>query len=538
MNTTRLVCAAAISSLLAACATTAPTPALRGHVPVEMTEAAPQRAEGVMEQGDVIAIHTLRARHAVVLEAPVEGPVRDLEAGTALAAAVISQPRGQTSLPENPRQVLWCDVRPGARAGFGYSDCFMDEDGDGRLDRGYIGENRGGAAQFGISLFRTPPAIAGESLVEAPVRPAEPDEHPETQIGFRFCGGDNIGGPLRFALVDAVRGGWSTPARGCSYGVWPDAEPGEQVRLSDGLTLTVAAQGDGFAYTLDGRFEPGPLGAVFDGRAPQLASNLPESSGLSPALAGLASLMESPLVGLEDPVVETGLVGRDQPFVSQPVRHRHTGVLMNRVRPLGLFQMGSDPLEVGTPMYGMPLVGGGALSAAAQGESGLTWCAPRFGEDGEAWAICLPRSSQGHRWVRSERGFYVSGFSISNSTSMADTPSVEPSDVDFGVDLTRVVQFREWDADDVDLHLVIEAGADRFVIRDFAVAREPDGSARFNAFGQWVRLTQPDPGDRRSARIELTEPPETEAAAPADPGAPAKPAAAAAGETEPSSTAR
>jgi hypothetical protein len=524
MTKFRLVCAAAMILPVAACASTPPTPALRGHIQMDMTEAEPSSTSGVLAVGDVIAVHTLRARHAVVLEGPVDGPVRDLEAGTALAAAVIDHARSQLDLPEAPNQVLWCDVRAGARLGFGYSDCFMDSDGDGRLDRGYIGENRGGDSQFGLTLFREPPAITGESLVDVAIRAAQPDEYPQTQIGFRFCSGDNRDGPLRFALVDAVRDGWSTPTRGCGYGVWPDAQPGPQIALADTMTLTISPEPEGFGYTLDGRFETGPLGDALDGRRPQPISAMPEDSATA-AVNRLQALMESPVVGLADVTVQTGEVGRDEAFASQPVRHRHTGVLLNRVRPLGLFQQGSEPLAVGTPVYGMPLFGPQTLSAAFSGsdDSHLTWCAPRSSGEGEErafWAICLPRAPQGYYWVRSSRGLYVTGLSISDSSSVAEAPSVQRQEIDFGVPITRFIQFREWDANDADIHIVIEAGPERYLVRDVSVPRAEDGSIAMNAFGQWVRLTQPDPRDRRRALVELTDPPETE---PADPDAPPNP---------------
>jgi len=510
----RLLAVGAATASLAACATTQATPNLRGHVLMEMSEAPPEAAEGLMTSGDVIAHHTIIASHAVVLEEPVDGPVRELEAGVALAAVALRQSRTNTNLPADPKQILWCDVRQGQRMGFGYSDCFMDEDGDGRLDKGYIGERRGGLSQFEIFSFREPPTVAGPSIVTAAVRPARADERPLTQIGLQFCNGDNENSPLRFAIVNAIRDGWSNPMGDCPFGVWPDGTPSSTIEINDDLRIDATPDSGGFAYTLEGRFPAGPLSRAFRGRIPQLASADTQSASRA-SLANMLARMQSPLIATADAQVTPGEVTRDGAFASQPVRHRYTGVLQNRVRARGLLEIGAEPLEVGTLMYGMPLARSGFIVADASDDRFLTWCAPRSRGEGETmdvWAICLPNAG-GHRWVRAPRPLYATSLTLSDSTSRADAPSVERQEVDFGVEMVRYMQFREWDDDHADIHVVLQAGPDLYTIQRLEAPREAGGSARINAFGQWVSLTQVDPRNRRLALIELTESPDEEVGA-------------------------
>lgn len=512
MRYCKILTLSAAAMTLAACATTQPTPVLRGHVLMEMSATAPQPIEGTLAPGDVIAHHTIVSSHAVVLEAPVEGPVRALEAGTALAAVALRQSRTNPELPSQSNQILWCDVRPGARMGFGYSDCFMDEDGDGRLDSGYIAENRGGSSQFGIFSFRAPPSIAGPSPVDAPIRPATKDERPTTQVALQFCRGDNQEGPLRFAMVHAIRDGWSNPMGNCPFGVWPEGQPSRTIEINDEVSIEVTPQGDGFEYRVNGRFPAGPLSRAFRGDTPQLASQDAAASA-SNALAGLMARLQSPLVATAEADVTAGTIGRDEAFAEQTVRHRYTGILQNRVRARGLFEMGAEPLEVGTQMYGMPLSRSGFVTASAGDDSFLTWCAPRSrgeGDDMDVWAICLPNFG-GHRWVRAPRPLFATSLTMSDTTSRADTPSVERQEVDFGVRMARHMQFREWDDTHADIHIVLEAGPDRYTIQRIEAPRDDDGTARINAFGQWVRLTQTDPGNRRLASVELIDSPEADA---------------------------
>ena len=106
--------------------------------------------------------------------------------------------------------------------------------------------------------------------------------------------------------------------------------------------------------------------------------------------SGVADAARSPaemLIVSGPASLATTPVDAGQPLLAVPVSHRLTGRLTNRIVLDSVF--GRDaPLEIGQPVFGVPVQGG------------VAWCAPRLKPDGRTWrTACLTPTHAGlYEW--------------------------------------------------------------------------------------------------------------------------------------------
>ena len=329
------------------------------ELPLELTDAPLQHAEGEMSPGDVIAQHSLRARAARVLMEPVNGRRGVLPAGAVLAE--MSTPIAGLS--------LWCEIEA-KRDWFkgAIHDCLSAQ--GGKFVELWVGESESHFLAMDSSVVRE------GALLPSPVayREALPEERPLGLIGFKWCEADGLTAPPRFGLAITAPGdpNWTSAATtGCRFGVWPNVGDHSLVDV-DGLRVTVerAAAPGKLKFTVSGRIMPiarlEPLalnGSVraADPSPPTTAAAVvttPAPSG--PPRAALAAA-GAPAFG------PTGDVGAGQVFLSLPVRHALTGVLRNTVRVHGFLETYELPVQ--QPLFGLPTHG--------QQDDQVVWCAPR-----------------------------------------------------------------------------------------------------------------------------------------------------------------
>jgi len=396
------------------------TPAFTGHeaaVPLEVTDAAPTLMAGDGRRGDVIAVHTVRATDAIVLLEPAKGRHATIPAGVVLARVSFVSPNGSA--------VVWCDVRPSTQFMFrNERDCFQDSKGDGHLDRlwrgdslvGFLGMARSGVEDFDDSM-------------DAPVayRPARPEERPTASLGYRYCDGDDLSGPARFALVlgtDPDPARW-TLTGDCRAGVWDDPADKSKVDV-DGLMLTVEP---GHDYTIHfqvlNRIPPEALGPL-EPKAPlQSLADTPDPA--KAAAARQAILAQQALISTGvAPTIALGTVEVGQSFLSGPVKHAITGTLRNKVNPsAGIFWPQGTLMPVGQPMFGIP-------DAGAPGD-GITWCAPML-KAGVFQTYCLVPETDAYMAMMDQRpGYYWLGAlkpAMSPSRASFDTAPADPASSD------------------------------------------------------------------------------------------------------------
>jgi hypothetical protein len=84
---------------------------------------------------------------------------------------------------------------------------------------------------------------------------------------------------------------------------------------------------------------------------------------------------------------------------------------------------------------------------------------------------------------------------------------VEEKPVDIAGPMTLSYRFVEWDEQDADVEVHLEARGERSQIGGISLKRQPDGTATLETLGGTLRLS-PNGGDRRSARVEVVTPPQ------------------------------
>ena len=469
------------------------------HMLLEITDAPVQAAQGVMQRGDVIAIHTLRAREAIMIDAPLEGISRDFEAGSRFGLlAMFSEPNTATA-PSAPQQRAWCDMSADDRF-FATSNrnCFMDRDGDGSLDYAMMVEPRQGRAA--VTLGRT---MEQRTIEPLPYRMADADDRPTGEFGYQYCEGDNLTGPARFAPVYRATGdeGWPAQTR-CSLGSWPDPENPSRVNAGD-LELDITPGEDGLIYAVVSRLSAEPVyvgGGNGDVPTPirELGTRQQESR------ARINALRVRPLEANGALELEAGVFSEQAAIATLPIRYGATGRLRNEVRQTTGWGR-DEPLPVGTPVYGIPM-GNHGLNAR------MTWCAPRREDDG--WdAVCFPTLGTTTYWLESHRSFYSASLRFATDSARASPPDVERTNVDMGYELRIEVFLLEWDRQDADVQVRLcgrtpSGLEDCNIHREVNATRSADGSAEVIVFGHQLRLSQPDSRDRHSVQVEITSYPE------------------------------
>ena len=376
-------------------------PGVAAYVPLDVTDLAPTATEGQLKKGQVIARHQLRAREAVVLDAPVTvGVQRALPAGAILVKTVSD--RGV---------VAWCDV--GNFVGIlarNRVQCLADSSNQGKFDRSLLGWSFYGFMGLEAESTLSDGLVLGTA---APFHPAKPEERPTAVVGYRYCDGDGVVGPPRFAFTISQFGKPEsfTGLGACAYGVWRNPADKSLVDV-DGLQLKVStapgATPDAkpvISYQLQGHAPAGPLArltgsgglrvlvaAVPVARVASSAPSAPQPPVAIPPLpvppvAAAAAPIEPVLVFSGRPAAHAGPIAIGQAVLTAPVKHGLTGTLPNRIEYKALF--GSDtPLEVGQAMFGVP------TSTASE----IIWCAPRKRDTGLYDTACITGLGSAARW--------------------------------------------------------------------------------------------------------------------------------------------
>ncbi|MBR9824741.1 MAG: hypothetical protein GYB36_02925 [Alphaproteobacteria bacterium] len=460
-----------------------------GHVLLEITDAPLEAAEGLADSGDVIAIHQLRARFGVTLEADIEARHRELEAGHVLALMVIGAQPNAIEYPPHPDNRVWCDLRvTGRMASFGNVDCFMDLDDDGRFEFMFTGEPR--ETYTSLTLGQ----LNGQTPIDPPIAysPADGQDLPSGQLGFRLCNGDFETGHPRFSPVLRPDGGRFEVAQACPFGrpIEPVEDNDSDANLQiDRMQIAYSVQSDDeISYRVVSRLESGPVYVNRSGEAVLPAAEA--GTNLQRQAARIAELAGRPLYATGPAQFTYGLRGDDEAFARIPVRHGITGRLSNEVSRGGWFGGGSLP--IGTPVYGLPFTSGG-LSFANRTPGQMMWCAPI--DEGDGWdVVCLPRVGQATYWYSPYNPFFAQAISFSTDTPRASTPDVERAEIDlpFG-ELFIEVFLLEWDRRDADLRTrICTAQGHCYGQRGLEPNRsEADGSVEIIVFGERLRLTEP-----------------------------------------------
>jgi len=356
------------------------------QTPMEVTDAPVAFAEGDMKRGDVIARHTLRARDAIVLEASLKGKWNEFPAGS-----VFVRVNGKR-LKKDAR--IWCDITNHHRLLWPQrGDCVEDVDGDGKVDNLWLGDSETHFLGWGPNGVSTADALPAP----VPYRAARPEERPTVVLGYRYCDGDGVAGPPRFALALQRPDDAKWPQVGaCMFGIWPDSADHSKVKLDSLMVEVKPNPGGGLHYKVTTRIPPLPLADLLVlGPVLTLAPPAPPAPSPPmlvvpppPPVAGAAPppmLVVPPPpappappplavpVPRREPFVATGPVDvapgpvyPGQPLLTLPVKHAITGRLQNRIAP-GMMWSSDTAVEVGEPVFGVPTTSGGTI-----------WCAPRI----------------------------------------------------------------------------------------------------------------------------------------------------------------
>jgi hypothetical protein len=220
----------------------------------------------------------------------------------------------------------------------------------------------------------------------------------------------------------------------------------------------------------------------------------------APAFTAVSVLKPAGPISLHAP----GLIARGETIVSLPVTHGLTGSLSRDVQKLGLFS--KDSIPSGSPVFGIPMTG-------SRGP-GIVWCAPRSEARGDkkVWnTVCFPQGRFTlELWLPVYTPLFPTYLSYSaNSTHGATEVLVERKAVDLPT-MQLNFTFTEWDKDDADVFVSVDAPNAKNPVGNRSLPRLPDGSVRLKAFGGEFKLTQVG-ADRRTAMLEIITPPHPEA---------------------------
>jgi len=339
---------------------------------LEITDAAPTAMDGLMTHGDIIARHTLRSSDAIVLLQPIKGQHGDVPAGAVLAKVLFAS--------SNPNTVLWCDIHTPHRLFFPQMrDCFQDPAGAGKLTKVWQGNSL-----FHFLGFSTSGVGYPVNDVETPAtyRPARPEERPTGSLGYKYCDGDGVSTPPRFAVVLSIQDpdGEFQMAGDCRFGLWPDPADKSKVQL-DGLMVDIKPAGAGaLQYHVTGRIPAEQLGSLRPDQPVQDLADAPSELALQQTRRLMLAQATLAPTGAP-PKIVSGPVGIGQNFVSISLKHNITGVLLNRISSTAPLGGGGPVLEVGQPVFGVP-------DTLLPGD-GMSWCAPTRKPEGGYETICL-----------------------------------------------------------------------------------------------------------------------------------------------------
>jgi hypothetical protein len=391
-------------------------------MPLELLDSAPTAMEGALTPGVVVAQHTVRVAEARVLTEDFTEKQGILikvgwpmPTGTVLAKVV---------LYSNPKHELWCQLpKPIKPQGESTFECLADEGHTGAFTKLWFGTSSN--RFLGVS-FST--ANEGKTL-DKPLayRAATVEERPIARIGYRWCDGDAVKTPPRFALAtrfdddpDWIGGG----ASWCDTGTWTNPSDHAHVDVF-GLKLTVAPRADqGLDYKVEGRIPAAALLANFRRGFPPRA----EGAAITPVEVQIVMPMvlgEHPYERVDPaPTHADGKIAEGGVLATFAVKRKPTGVLLNRI-VLDPKEANSDALEIGQPMFGYE-------QKTTVGQAEMVWCAPRLQPDKHWVTWCINGEAQA---IRARAAFFPSpgdvlGFGA-GVRSVASVASVKLQPVDF-----------------------------------------------------------------------------------------------------------
>jgi len=467
----------------------APAPGPKGALaaaPVELLEGPPAAVEGEMSIGDVIGRHGLRAIEARVLLAPVAGGRRQLPAGTALAKVTINRGMGTT---------VWCDIRAwGGEGRRAEHDCLADSRNRGVFDQLWLGESPGYFLGPGVNVVRSPRTLPQPVAY----RQARPDERPRGLLGYRWCGGDAVSSPPRFAPAVTASGDklWtSDPARGCALGVWVDVSGTRQLDVDGHVLHVEPTEKPGvLRYRfVDEDMPAGPVAKVSLGQGPEAArlASQPSGSGTPLATPALRALVAAGA----GPATVSGPLAKGQAFFTVGVKHGLTGVLKNEVQ--GHAWLSDRKLPFDQPLYGVPMAGSSG--------PGIVWCAPQAkAGDGKTkvWsASCLVDGGGKYVWVNARPALMTLDLHWTEGGGRTATPpSVERRAVELPA-MSLSYAFGGWNKQHwLVVDMQIDWGEGPQTLRSISVPPAEDGAAILRVMGADIRV-RPGPS-KSSTQIE------------------------------------
>ena len=367
---------------------------------LEIVDAPATAVEGDLHKGDIIARRQVRAYDAVVLDAPVQGAVGLIPAGAVLVR--VNYQKGGAA---------WCDISPGFRLmRANMYDCLEDQDGGvfKRRSTGYSATRFQGFERSGL--------VRGDPLpTPAPFHRATPAESPIGQIGYRYCNGDDVSGPPRFAVTISPLGqvdSWSYRGE-CAFGVWTKAGDRSAVDV-DGLSAIFTTSPDGgLRYRFDSRLPAGMAPTLSStGSADPVTASRPGPAAGSLVEAGGDHTM---VLSGAPPTIINGQFGIGQSFARAGVRHGVTGVLQNQIRP-GMMWRADTPVEVGQPVFGI-----------VTDDRQIIWCAPRIKPGQTRYETACFLTTKPMWWIPHREPALMpweSLYSLSQTGSLSSVPSV------------------------------------------------------------------------------------------------------------------
>lgn len=472
------------------------------QMPIELTAAAPTVVEGDIRRDDVIAQHTVRVVEARVLLQAVDSG-HPVPAGTVLAKLT-----GVNGAP-----VVWCDIRgrydDGWRAPHNLHVCLSESTpGSGRFDQAWVGES---ASDF-LGIERSAIRDAKPLSAPAPYRAARQEELPTGLLGYRWCEGDGVSGPPRFAVAVTLPGqAWATGGPlGCAFGIWPNDGDHAHVDI-DGVTLTVqpGQNAQTLHYSFAGRIpaaavlsplEPGaPVRGVGQSPTPK------ERQAAREANAHLQMLIPDPDGAA--PKAVGGPIDQQTAFFSAGVRHGITGVLRNKISGSGY--LSRWPLPVGQKVFGMLATGPAGVQ--------IVWCAPilqahPYPRNAPKWqSVCLPNNGWTHEWLQNIPGVFPQNLMLGSGTD-ASTPTVDRREVTI-LPMTLSLRYGGFDpkSREVTVLMMLDWGEGPIAVRRLTSPLEADGAAAFHLMDAEFAVTPQngDPGSAERANIEVRRQPES-----------------------------
>lgn len=420
------------------------------------------RAPLIAEQGLRVAAGIVRTGTPGVLPLTIVGPVTP-----------------GSGLPADPARRAWCDPDQGLQLIRGNTlKCYQDLDGDGSLDT-----ERRGAMAAPIQPVTIAQLGPGQPIAPIPYRAATTAELPVYRLVYESCGGGVT--PVRFTqrLRDAGGGGLDYACSGVGEAI--DAATG-RTRI-DRIEVQVSPRENSAVATL---FAGIPAGTLLDRVMPaEPVYDLgARPSLLAERLAQLQRFGRPAFTFAGEPRVNLAAAGPSDVLIEGVLGFGYTGKVAKLVTISNLTS--TRTIEVGEPVYGVPMGGDSRVMPTPGTRIAVTWCAPRL-KLGEWRAACVPvQGAATHTIIEN----LYPAFMVRSVHYRADTiqalgvPEVTEGPVDFGTTVKLRYRVVNWAKKDIRLILEIDTGTGKPDSIVSWVRRQPDGSAVFAIGGGRMRL--------------------------------------------------